>query len=84
MRPSAMRPLNYPSPEDELRGSPVILFSQDNLVSLAVDHVVYIDRGADQEVTPGDMFTIYRLNHDGLPPIVIGELAVLSVHKSSM
>jgi hypothetical protein len=82
-RPTALRPLNYPSTEDELRGSPVILFSQDNLVSLAEDHVVYIDRGADQEVTPGDMFTIYRLNHDGLPPIVIGELAVISVHKSS-
>jgi hypothetical protein len=82
-RPTALRPLNYPSTEDELRGSPVILFSQDNLVSLAEDHVVYIDRGADQEVTPGDMFTIYRLNHDGLPPIVVGELAVLSVHKTS-
>jgi hypothetical protein len=82
-RPSALRPFNYPSKEDELRGSPIILFSQDNLVSLAEDHVVYIDRGTDQEVTPGDMFTIYRLNHDGLPPIVIGELAVLSVHKSS-
>jgi hypothetical protein len=82
-RPSALRPVNYPSPEDELRGSPVILFSEDNLVSLAEDHVVYIDRGSDQEVTPGDMFTIYRLNHDGLPPIVIGELAVLAVHRNS-
>lgn len=82
-RPTAIRPVNYPSTEDELRGSPIILFSQDNLVSLAEDHVVYIDRGADQEVTPGDMYTIYRTNHDGLPPIVIGELAVLSVHKSS-
>jgi hypothetical protein len=82
-RPSALRPLNYPSTEEELRGSPVILFSQDNLVSLAVDNLVYIDRGADQEVTPGDMYTIYRLNHDGLPPVVIGELAVLAVHKTS-
>lgn len=82
-RPTALRPFNYPSSEDSLSSSPVILFSQDNLVSLAEDHVVYIDRGADQEVTPGDMYTIYRLNHDGLPPIVIGELAVLSVHKSS-
>lgn len=82
-RPTALRPFNYPSSEDSLSSSPVILFSQDNLVSLAEDHVVYIDRGSDQEVTPGDMYTIYRLNHDGLPPIVIGELAVLSVHKSS-
>lgn len=82
-RPTALRPLNYPSTEEQLRGSPVILFSQNNLVSLAEDHVVYIDRGSDQEVTPGDMFTIYRKNHDGLPPIVVGELAVLSVHKTS-
>jgi hypothetical protein len=29
------------------------------------------------------MFTIYRKNRDGLPPIVIGELAVLSVHQRS-
>ena len=82
-RPTALRPLNYPSTEEELRASPVILFSQDNLVSLAEDHVVYIDRGAEQEVTPGDVYTIYRMNHDGLPPIVVGELAVLSVHRSS-
>jgi hypothetical protein len=82
-RPSALRPVNYPATEDELHDAPMILFSQDNLVSLGEDHVVYIDRGADQDVTPGDMYTIYRKNHDGLPPIVIGELAVLSVHKSS-
>lgn len=82
-RPSALRPANYPATEEELQSGPVVLFSQDNLVSLGEDHLVYIDRGADQEVTPGDMYTIYRLNHDGLPPIVVGELAVLSVHKTS-
>jgi hypothetical protein len=26
------------------------------------------------------MFTIYRENRPGLPPLVLGELAVLSVH----
>lgn len=82
-RPTALRPLNYPEPEEELRDNPIILFSQDNIVSLAEDHVVYIDRGEDADLTPGDVFTIYRRNKDGLPPIVIGELAVLSVHKSS-
>jgi hypothetical protein len=61
----------------------VILFSIDDVISLGQDHVVYIDRGADQDVTPGDIYTIYRMNRDGLPPIVLGELAVLSVHKSS-
>lgn len=82
-RPGALRPLNYPEPAADLQDNPIILFSQDNLVSLAEDHVVYIDRGEDAEVTPGDMYTIYRKNRDGLPPIVVGELAVLAVHKSS-
>lgn len=82
-RLGALRPLNYPEPEEDLKDNPVILFTQDNLVSLAEDHVVYIDRGEDAEVTPGDMYTIYRKNRDGLPPIVVGELAVLAVHKSS-
>ena len=82
-RLGALRPVNYPESEADLQGSPIILFSQDDLVSLAEDHVVYIDRGEDAEVTPGDVYTIYRKNRDGLPPIVIGELAVLSVHKNS-
>ena len=82
-RLGALRPINYPEPEEELRDNPVILFTQDDLVSIAEDHVVYIDRGEDADVTPGDMYTIYRKNRDGLPPIVVGELAILSVHKSS-
>jgi len=82
-RLGALRPINYPEPEEDLKDNPVILFTQDDLVSIAEDHVVYIDRGEDADVTPGDMYTIYRKNRDGLPPIVIGELAVLAVHKSS-
>lgn len=84
-RPTAMRPVNFPAAAEKLRNAPVILFSQDNLVSLGQDHVVYIDQGEDANVTPGDVYTIYRQNRDGLPPIVLGELAVLSVHgKSSL
>lgn len=82
-RVTGLRPINFPEPEEDLRDNPVILFTQDNLVSIAEDHVVYIDRGEDAEVTPGDIYTIYRKNRDGLPPIVVGELAVLAVHKSS-
>jgi len=83
-RLGALRPVNYPEPEEDLKDNPVILFTQDDLVSIAEDHVVYIDRGEDAEVTPGDMYTIYRKNNrEGLPPIVIGELAVLAVHKNS-
>jgi len=82
-RLSAMRPANYPAAEEKLRDAPVIVLSQDEVITLGQDHVVYIDRGADKDVTPGDIYTIYRLNREGMPPIVIGELAILSVHKTS-
>lgn len=82
-RPTAMRPINYPTPVERLQDAPVILFSQDELVSLFEDHVVFIDRGAEDEVTPGDIYTIYRQNRPGLPPMPIGEIAVLSVHKKT-
>lgn len=74
------RPLNFPSPAEELAGAPVVLLAHDSIVSLGEDHVVHIDRGFEDDVTPGDVYTIYRFNKPGLPPIVLGELAVLSVH----
>ena len=40
--------------------------------------LVFIDQGEDDDVLPGDLFTIYRENKPGLPPVVLGELAVLS------
>ena len=82
-RTTAMRPVNYPTPAEQLQDKPVILFSQDELVSLFEDHVVFIDRGSEDDITPGDIYTIYRLNRPGLPPLPIGEIAILSVHKRS-
>jgi len=82
-RPTAMRPINYPTPAEQLQDTPVILFSQDELVSLFEDHVVFIDRGSEDDVTPGDIYTIYRMNRPGLPPMPIGEIAILSVQKRS-
>jgi hypothetical protein len=82
-RPTAMRPINFPAAAEKLRDAPIILFSQDNLVSLGQDHVVYIDQGEEANVTPGDVYTIYRQNRAGMPPVVLGELAVLSVHRRS-
>ncbi len=80
-RPTAIRPLNYPAPAEKLQAAPVIVFSQDNLISLGEDHVVHIEGGEDQGVTPGDVFTIYRMNRTGFPPVILGEVAVLSVHR---
>lgn len=82
-RTSAMRPVNMPVGNERLKDAPAIVYSRDAIISLGMDHVVFIDRGSDQNVTPGDIFTIYRSNDRGLPPLVLGELAILSVQKRS-
>lgn len=75
-----MRPVNDPPPPAELADAPVVLHSDAGLVSLGAGHLVYIDRGEADEVAPGDLFTIYRHNAVAeRPPVVLGELAVLSV-----
>ncbi|HEV8581671.1 MAG TPA: LysM peptidoglycan-binding domain-containing protein [Thermoanaerobaculia bacterium] len=79
-RSTAMRPVNFPAAAEKLQSSPMIIYAKDDILSLGADHVVHIDLG-EQDATPGDMYTIYRENRPGLPPIVLGELAVLSVHK---
>jgi hypothetical protein len=78
-----MRPVNLPVAAEKLKDAPAIIYSRDEIISLGQDHVVFIDRGSDQNVTPGDVFTIYRSNDRGLPPLLLGELAVLSVQKRS-
>lgn len=82
-RTSPMRPVNLPVAADKLKDAPAIIYSRDNIIALGQDHVVWIDRGSDQNVTPGDIFTIYRTSDRGMPPLVLGELAVLSVQKRS-
>jgi len=80
-RSTAMRPVNYPAAAEKLHGAPSIVYARDDVIALGADHIVHIDLG-EQDVTPGDMYTIYRENNRaGMPPVVLGELAVLSVHK---
>lgn len=80
-RSTAMRPVNYPAAAEKLHSAPSIVYSKDDILALGADHIVHIDLG-DQDVTPGDMYTIYRENNRaGMPAVVLGELAVLSVHK---
>lgn len=78
-RRTRMRPLNFPVPAEDLKDAPTIVFSEDRVVSMGQGNLVYIDRGAADDVVPGDVFTIYRSNSPGLPPVVLGELAILSV-----
>lgn len=82
-RTSLMRPPNFPTTAEKLKDAPVILFAQHGISALGVDHVVQIDRGSEDDLTPGDIFTIYRENREGLPPVVLGELAVLAVQEHS-
>jgi hypothetical protein len=79
-RSTPLRPVNFPAAAEKIAHAPSIVYSRDDVLSLGADHVVHIDIG-EQDTTPGDIFTIYRENRNGLPPVVLGELAVLSVHK---
>ncbi len=79
-RSTPLRPVNFPAAAEKLAHAPAIIYSRDDILALGADAVVHIDVG-EQDTTPGDIFTIYRENRPGLPPIVMGELAVLSVHK---
>jgi hypothetical protein len=82
-RRTEMRPVNLPASDAVLESAGAIVHADNSLISLSAGNVVFIDRGASQDVTPGDMFTIYRLNNPGLPAVVIGELAVLSVQDDT-
>ncbi len=81
-RPTAQRPVNLPVAATKLEDDPVIIYT-GGIIAVGQDHVAFMDRGADQNVTPGDVFTIYRPSERGLPPLPIGEVAVLSVAKRS-
>jgi hypothetical protein len=79
-RSTALRPVNFPVSAGELEDSPLIVYAKDDILAMGEDHVVHINIGSEQDVTPGDIYTIYRENRPGLPPVIVGELAVLSVH----
>jgi hypothetical protein len=80
-RRTALRPVNDPTSAESLAAAPVIVSSSMDQISLGEDHVVFIDRGEADDVYPGDIFTIYRTNRESMPPVVLGELAILSVQE---
>lgn len=82
-RRAQMRTLNNPMNVDRIEQGATIVRSMNRVVSLGEDHVVFIDRGSNQDVAPGDIFTIYRLNDPGLPAVVLGELGILSVQAET-
>lgn len=82
-RRTPMRPSNDPTTAAALEDAPVILPSPSRLITMGQDHVVYLDKGEEDDVLPGDVFTIYRPHQSPKPPVVIGEVAVLSVQPHS-
>lgn len=82
-RVSPLRPVNDPPSADSLTNAPEIVYAKDGLVSLGQDHVVFVDLGQSDDVIPGDVFTVYRANRKGNPLVVLGEIAILSVHPDS-
>ncbi len=81
-RVSSPRGVNDPISHAELGGAAAIVFS-DGIVSLGEGHIVFLDRGAADQVTPGDIYTIYRETPVGQPLLAIGELGVLSVTEDA-
>ena len=88
-RITPLRPVNFPSPIEEINQGPTIIASMDNLVTgsqlvtLGAGYLVMIDHGDREEVAPGDIYTIYRRGREGYPPIVLGELGILSVFEKA-
>lgn len=82
-RRTPMRPINAPVSLAELDGAPSILHAKDGLVSMGQDHVVFVGLGENDAVEAGDVFTVYRRAIGGKPPVILGEVGILSVHEMS-
>lgn len=78
-RRSPMRPLTDPPTPEPPAESPMIVYADGGRFALGEGHIVYVNRGADDDLIPGDVYTVYRLGHTAPQPLVVGEVAVLSV-----
>lgn len=78
-----IRPVNFPAAAEDLDDAPTIVVAWDKLLTLGAGYLVYIDQGDEEDMAPGDIFTIYRRGRRGFPPTVLGELAVLSVFEET-
>lgn len=82
-RLTPVRPVNFPEPSEAMASGASIIYSKDSAITLSSGHLIFIDRGEDHDVAPGDVFTVYRRTRAGMPPMVLGEVAVLSTRKST-
>ncbi len=70
------------SPEDVFDGVGMIVDVPPSQTLIAQGHVVYIDRGSDDGLRPGDHLMVFR-ESQGLPRRTIGELKVLTVEPET-
>jgi hypothetical protein len=82
-RRTQMRPLTDPPVVEDPATGAIIVHGDGGRFALALDHVVFINRGADDDVVPGDVFTVYRQPHTASLPLVIGEVGILSVRAKT-
>ena len=81
-RPSGLKGYNVNISSESLRDAPALVRSQRGEVNLGRDTLVFVDQGSNQDLAPGDLFNIYRVA-EGLPAMVVGEAALLSVQENS-
>lgn len=82
-RMTANTGVNDPVSAEVLENAPVIVRTERQLVTIGEDHLVYLDIGEESGLVPGDIYSIYRMNPQGHPPVVVGELGILSVRERS-
>lgn len=62
----------------DVQGVVVDLQSDKNMTLIARRNIVYLDRGREDGLRPGDLLEVFRVS-SGLPRRVVGELKVLSM-----
>ena len=82
-RKGPMRPSTEPVSGDSLEGAATIVHARDGVVTVAQDHVVFIDRGEEDNLVPGDIMTVFRVPVGDAPAVVLGEIAILSVRSET-
>lgn len=82
-RKRPMRPATYPVGREALDVAAVIVHAKDGLVVMGKDHVIFLDRGEGRAFEVGDILTVYRRPPNSGPPVLLGEVAVLSVKEGN-
>lgn len=74
---SISAPLNFCDPAST-KATGYIIYAKDDWPDFGMDHMVMIDLGEADQVSPGTILTIFRDNPvEGAPRLLLGEMAVM-------